>query len=237
MKSKEIIRRVLEFDDPPRIGYSFNNPNPSDIAVDYGFKVTSNSLATDTIFEWGPYPELLEKVPGFAGEVCRMNGNIYGRLGGKTKGECVRGALEDGWEDLERYIDTWVSPYSDKGAYRTDDLSLWCEKNRDKFTVAAIMSLQAIARDARKMDNMLMDTVLETDNLIRLVDACADAAVAQVDILSGYGVDSAIIYDDWGLQHSLLISPESWREIWKKPYARVKDEWAQYAREDFYGKI
>ena len=47
--------------------------------------------------EWGAYPELLARVPGFRGEV-RLDayGNILGRLGGMTKGECVHGALQDG---------------------------------------------------------------------------------------------------------------------------------------------
>jgi hypothetical protein len=212
--------RVLEFGDPPRIGYSFNPPNPSDIAVNYSIFASKPDVEYR---EWGRYPELLGKLPGFSGEVCRIDGNIYGRLDGRTKGECVRGALEDGWEDLGRYIDTYVSPYTDKGVYRADGLSDWREKSGNKFSMVAIVSLQAIARDARKMDNMLADTVLETENLKLLVNACADAAAAQADILSEHGVDSAIIYDDWGLQHSLYINPESWREIWKEPYARVID--------------
>ena len=99
MKSREIIRRVLEFDSPPRIGYSFNSPHPSDIACGNFGVILDKEYQS-----WGRYPELLEKVPGFEGEVCRRNGNIFGRLGGRTNGECIRGALEDGWDELDGFI-------------------------------------------------------------------------------------------------------------------------------------
>jgi len=220
MTGKEIIKRVLDFNDPPRMGYHFNAPNPSDIMVLYDI----SAKAPDGEYqEWGRYPELLEKLPGFKGEVCRLDGNTYGRLGGKTKGECVLGALEGGWERLDEYTETVLAPYLRTENYEMDRLSQWAEENADRFTVAAVSSLQAVARDARRMDNMLADTVLEPESLRRLVDACAGIAAAQADILHGCGFDGAMIFDDWGLQHSLYLNPESWRAIWKEPYARVAE--------------
>lgn len=216
MTSKEIISRVLEFNDPPRIGYSFNSPNPSDFAYG-GFGITPDK----EYLQWGRYPELLEKVPGFTGEVNRRDGNIFGRLGGRTNGECIKGALEDGWEDLDIYIKTYLEPYCAPDNYALDRLKQWSENTRGMFTITNITSLQATARDARKMNNMLADTVIEMDNLKRLVNACADIAAAQADMLHVCKIDSAIMYDDWGLQNSLYINPNSWREIWKEAYARV----------------
>ena len=218
MKSKEIIKRVLEFDGPPRMGYNFNYPNPSDMA----FGGLTNTNIPDKEYQaWGHYPKLLEKVPGFKGEVCLRDGNIFGRLGGVTNGECIRGALEDGWEYLDNYVDAYLAPYRLPENYELGKLQKWAETNCDMFTVSGIMSLQAIARDARTIGNMLADTVLESQNLKRLVNECAKTAVAQADMLSSCKIDSVVIYDDWGLQNSLYISPKSWREIWREPYARV----------------
>jgi len=215
MTSKEIIRRVLEFDNSPRIGFCFNAPNPSDFS--YG---SFGNVSDKEYQSWGRYPELLEKVPGFDGEVRRQNGNIFGRLGGKTNGECIKGALEDGWEYLDGYIETYLEPFRNPESYALENLAKWAADN-DRFTVTAIMSLQSIARDARTIGNMLADTILETENLTHLVNACADIAVAQVDMLHICGLDSVIMYDDWGLQNSLYINPKSWRKIWKEPYSRV----------------
>ena len=215
MTSKEIIRRILEFDGPPRIGYCFNWPNPSDFAYG-GFGVPSEKKYG----EWGRHPELLEQTPGFAGEVCLRGGNIFGRLGGRTNGECIRGALEDGWDGLDSYIEAYLSPLCDPKNYDLKGLAAWAGA-QDKFTFTGVMALQSTIRDTRTIGNMLADTVLESENLKRFVEACADVAVAQADMLGGCGMDAVITYDDWGLQHSLYINPESWRKIWKGAYARV----------------
>jgi len=218
MTSKEIIRRVLEFDNPPSIGYDFLSPHPSD----FRWAPFGNVNLPDREYQnWGQYPELLQKVPGFEGEVCKRDGTIYGRLGGKTKGECIKGALEGGWDSLDGYLETYLLPYRDPKNYALDDIKKWAAGSRDMFTAGGIVSLQAIARDSRTIGNMLADTLLESENLKRLVGACADIAVAQVDMLHGCGLDAAVMGDDWGLQNTLYINPESWRAIWKEPYARV----------------
>ena len=219
MTGKEIIRRVLEYDNPPRPGFDFIWPNPSDIMADFGtFSVIPN---LDVEYrEWGRYPELLKKVPGFTGEVRMSNGCIFGRLGGKTNGECVYAALEDGWWSFEQYAEKYLEPYRDPRSFDLDEIENR-EGYRDKFTTFSVMPLQSTVRDIRGIDNMLADTVLEIDNLKCMVSLCADIAVAQVDMLAPRGADAAMMYDDWGLQHALLVSPQIWREIWKGPYARV----------------
>ena len=223
MTNREIIRQVLDFDNSPRIGYDFNYPNPSDmVRGNFGY------VPDREYREWGRYPELLEKAPGFDGEVCRRNGNIFGRLGEKTNGECIRGALEDGWETLDDYIGIYLNPYRDPKSYELESLAQWSNNNRDMFTMATIMSLQAISRDARTIGNMLADTVLETQNLKLLVNECANIAIAQVDMLNKHNINSVVMYDDWGLQNSLYINPKSWREIWKEPYARVIERLHSY---------
>ena len=66
MNSKEIIKRVIEFDHPERIGFDFILPNPTDITW-----ITVTSLKNhmyDDRLEWGCYEEELKKIPGFNGE-------------------------------------------------------------------------------------------------------------------------------------------------------------------------
>jgi len=216
MTGREIIKRVLEFDNPPRIGYNFITPGFSDIAG-CGF----GAVTGEDYGEWGRHPELLAEVPGFPGEVCRRSGNIYGRLGRRTNGECIRGALEGGWDNLDGYIETYIGPYRDQKNYALDNLAQWAANNRGMFTMAPLISLQSLARDTRTIGNMLADTALEPENLKRFVGECAGAAIAQVDMLHGCNIDSAVMYDDWGLQNALYISPDSWRGIWKGAYERV----------------
>jgi hypothetical protein len=221
MTGKEIITRVLDYASPPRIGYSFNRPHPSDIDVCWN-ALSPLYTPDDEYGEWGRYPELARLVPDFTEDLRRSNGNIYGRIF-KTKGECIRGFLEDGWDRLDEYIALYVDPLRRRETYAPDTVSRWAEEHRDQFTMAPVISLQALARDARRFENMLADTLLEPENLGRLVNACADTALFQIDLIHEFRFDSAIIYDDWGLQNTLAINPESWREIWKPAYAKVID--------------
>ena len=220
MNGREIIARVLEHRDPPRIGYDFTGPGPSDMRGDFGMYTAIRNMDTE-YGEWGRYPELLAKVEDFAGEVCMRDGSVYGRLNKKTNGECVRAALEDGWGGYEEFFEKYLKPYGERGNYDLKGMADGVDG--EKFNVFAVMSLQSGARDARRIDNMLADTILEADSLRRFVDDCADIAIKQIEMLQPCGADAVMMLDDWGLQHSLYISPESWRAIWREPYARVID--------------
>jgi len=42
-----------------------------------------------------------------------------------------------------------------------------------------------------------------------------------IERFAASGADGYMFCDDWGLQNRLMISPESWRTIWKPAYTRV----------------
>jgi uroporphyrinogen decarboxylase len=54
-----------------------------------------------------------------------------------------------------------------------------------------------------------------------LTDRLADYSCRQTALLKGTGVDGIRFGDDWGVQRSLMISPDSWRRIFKKYYKRI----------------
>ena len=214
MTSKELIHRVAEYKQAPRIGFDFNNGNS-----DFGYLGCSMKYNPDVKYkEWGRYPELLEKVPNFTGEICKLNGNIIGRLNGKTKGECIYAALEEGWDNYnyDKYYEFYLKPRMNPDNYIIPN-----RYKSDKFILFCVFELQSVIRDARRLVNMLADTILETENLKRFIDACADIACVQTEIAANAGADSIMIYDDWGLQTSLYINPKTWRVLWMDSYSRV----------------
>ena len=157
MTSREIITRVVGHRDAPRIGFDFLAPHANDFCG-AAMSVFQNDYKQYS--EWGTYPEILAKVPGFQGEV-RVDhvGNILGRFNGKTKGECIRGAL-DSWDNLENF----EFPKFD------EQYSEWLKKNpfhdHDKFVIGhAPVAIFSTLRDTRLMTNALMDTVLEPENV------------------------------------------------------------------------
>ena len=124
-------------------------------------------MSPDNPFDnWGQYSEL-EALTGFHGETRRdFYGNIYGRFHGKTKGECIRGAIAD-WED-------YVFPMPELDPSYGDTLRSMNLAAHPKYVVAYGNSLFSTLRDARLMANALMDTVEYPEEVTAFVDRIAD---------------------------------------------------------------
>lgn len=215
MNSKDIIKRVIEFNSPQRIGLNFNSPKLSDIAsagaVNYRCTAKEKEYS-----KWGNYEELQNKVPHFNGEV-RLDtyGNIYGRLHGKTKGECVKGALEDSWDLLESF----QMPEILENGY--EPIIQWTKNNEDKFLISHVTSIFSTVRDLRRMENLLMDIMLEEENVAELLKKVTDHAISAVRKSAEMGFDGVMMGDDWGTQNALLINPKHWRKLFKPCYEKV----------------
>ena len=210
-KSKEIIKRLLAHDNPIRFGYDFDGLR--DIKM-IDSRVYSN-LPDNPYNAWGNYPELTA-LTGFHGETRRdMYGNIYGRFEGKTKGECIRGVIQD-WDDDE-YIIPSFDPH-----YRDHLLSQKCAVH-DRFIGVWGGSLFSALRDARLMSNALADTITDPDAVVNFLDRVAEHEVAVIKNIAGCGIDGWMMGDDWGTQDRTFISPESFRALFKPAYKKVVD--------------
>ncbi len=211
MKSKEIIKRLIAHDQPPRFGFDF--AGNSDFTI-----VPSRrqiNIPPNPYSRWGDHPELRE-LTGFNGETYRdFYGNIYGRFNGKTKGECIRGAIQD-WDDYDFPI-----PEHDPN-FREDLLKLELDKH-EKFVLSGGSSLFSVLRDARLMANALMDTIEYPEEVARFVDEIAEREVAVVRSVAGCGIDGWMIADDMGMQETTFISPNTFRELFKPAYKKLAD--------------
>ena len=218
MNGKEIIKQVIEFHSPSRIGLNFNKPHKSDIACIATARLKNPKY--HHLKEWGYHENELKEVPGFKGEVRRCPyGNIYGRLEEKTKGECIKGALQDGWECLESY----EMPEYDE-SYENELVGI-LKQNEDKFLLGGLsIAVFSTVRDLRKIDNLLMDVLLEEEEVLRLLGKVEKLALTLIEKAASAGFDGVIVYDDWGTQNALLVSPVLWRKIFKPVYAKLIKE-------------
>ena len=211
MTSKEIIKRIVAHDAPPRIGYDF--ATLSDMAF-VGSRRHIH-VPPNPYDGWGQYPEL-EALTGFHGETRRdFYGNIYGRFHGKTKGECIRGAIQD-WDDYVFPMLEWDPTYA-------DSLKAMNLAAHEKFIVTYGSSLFSTLRDARLMSNALMDTVEFPETVAEFVSKLADYEVAVIKSLAGCGVDAWMLGDDLGMQETTFISPACFRELFQPAYKKVAD--------------
>ena len=211
MTSKEIIKRLVAHDAPPRFGYDFHDLS------DFGWVSSRRNInIPDNPYDaWGNYPEL-KALTGFSGEVRRdFYGNIYGRFNGKTKGECIRGAIQD-WDD-------YVYPMPEFDPNYRETLSGQNLAQSEKYIFAGGSSLFSMLRDARLISNALMDTIECPETVAAFVDMLAEYEASVIRSIAGCGVDGWFFGDDLGTQTAPFMSPASFRELFKPAYKKVAD--------------
>ena len=199
MEPKEIIRRTLTFDRPDRVARSFHE---SDF-VSARPKITSSST------DWEQTgPEEWRRTDEW--------GNTWGRIDPTSKGEVVKGVLDD-LSDL----DTLTLP--DFG--RLDDYKPVVEKREahpDKWLIGGLPGFAFnIARKMRRLEQYLMDLLLERDRISELNDRIDDLLEQAIRRYAEAGVDSVMFPEDWGTQTGTLIGPELWREEFYPRFERL----------------
>lgn len=207
MNSKTLIQRVLAFDRPPRIGLDFNPMHHSDISVRPVVQFAPSPLSA-----WGRHPALLQRVPNFAGDLMQdPYGVIFGRLDFYSKGEPIKGALEDGWEALDAYRLPAVIP----------NLPPVNDPDADKFILGSIGSPFSIMRSLRRMDQLFLDLYDHPDQVLRLGQMVQAYCLEHITCAARAGCDGVVIYDDWGTQTGLLIGLRAWHHFFLHVYQNL----------------
>lgn len=70
----------------------------------------------------------------------------------------------------------------------------------------------------RGTELLFMDLAYGTNEVLRLRDMLHEFFLQEIDLWCRTDVDGIRFADDWGAQHSLLISPQMWRELFKPCY-------------------
>ncbi len=202
MTSREIIRRVIEFDSPPRIGLALPEPYDNDLLL-CGISQAEN------------FSPPAHKTQG--NELRRWEdewGVVRASLTDYDNGEVVQGAITD-WSQLDSYR---TPDLGEKARYA--DMAREFAAETGKFRVASLPGLIfSIARKIRKLDNYLCDLILERENIERLHSLIRPQILAAIDRASKTGADAIMFWEDWGTQNQLMIDPAMWREIFKDDFS------------------
>lgn len=73
----------------------------------------------------------------------------------------------------------------------------------------------------RGLENTWADIYENPYELGMLIDLLVDMNLYAIERYASAEVDGFMFCDDWGLQSALMISPKSWKEIWKPRYAKI----------------
>jgi len=190
MTSKEIVLRTIEHTGPERVARSFGDS-------DFCWASCNNkTLATDWQLigngRWERFDEW---------------GNTWARIDSTSKGEVIKGILENISD-----IDTYHFPdFSKPEDYKS--VSVKRAEKPDKWLIGSMPGFAFnIARKMRKLEQYLMDLLLEPESMHQLHD---QIDVILEDMIRNYaaaGVDSVMFPEDWGTQSQTLINPTLWRE-------------------------
>lgn len=190
MISREIVRRTLDYCCQQRVARSFRN---SDF-------IHTNCRADTHASAW-------KELEGGRWRRTDAWGNTWERVDTTSKGEVVKGVLEDA-----SAMDSYEFPdYS-----RSEDYACVSDmraESPDKWLVGGMPGFAFnIARKMRKLDSYLMDLVLETDRMHWLHDRIDAMLEDMIRNYAAAGVDSVMFVEDWGTQSQTLISPDMWKQ-------------------------
>lgn len=106
--------------------------------------------------------------------------------------------------------------------YRFEGLSAWCEENKEHFTVLWVGDLWERATFMRGMEELLLDVALHRAFVEELLERLTENILRTMEIYFASGdFDGIAVSDDYGVQRSLIISPDDWRALVKPRLARI----------------
>lgn len=199
MAPVEVVKRNLDFDNPPRVARSFE---PSDM-------VSTSAVIPNPNGVW-------TRLADGSWERTDEWGNLWGRIDKASEGEVKRGVLDnlDMWESI-------LMPDFSNPAYYQQAREIF-GVNTDMWKIGCIHGFAfSIARKMRKLDQYLIDILLEHKKLSGLHDRLDDLIIEQIDSFARIGANSIMFCEDWGTQDRLLIRPALWREEFKPRFIRL----------------
>ena len=193
MTSKELVTKTIKFQGIDRLAIDFPEKYGSDFYwID--MEPSPDLRPHNTRDEWGALWE-----------------NI---------GVCNLGEVKDfplkNWSEFDK-----LNIPNIKKPNRWNNIINLKDKAGDKFIIGFGISLYERVHFIRGLENTWVDIYDDPDNLKKLIDILVEMNVYAIEKYAEAGVDGYMFADDWGLQNRLMISPESWREIWKPRYKKV----------------
>jgi uroporphyrinogen decarboxylase len=127
-------------------------------------------------------------------------------------------------EDIDSYtFPDYSTPKYD--AHFETKLERYANRNPDTFQIASMNYGVLWYRMwwLRGMSNAMEDTALADGFIEELRDRILNSQLSYLNRLIEIDADAIELGDDWGTQDALMISPESWRRIFKPAYKKLFD--------------
>lgn len=195
MNSREIVQRTIRFQSPPRFPYALAESFGTDFAW-YGMHPSPDDRPRQGVDEWG----------------C-----VWENIGVSNLGQVKDHPLKD-WADWNKLVIPDI-----RDPRRWQALASARADAGEKFLLGSGISLYERVHFLRGFENTCLDIHQNPQELGKLIDVLVEMNLYAIEQYARAGVDGFIFADDWGFQQGLMISPHSWRQLWKPRYARLYD--------------
>ncbi len=193
MTSREIVRRTVLFQGAPRLPYDLPEPFGSDFYWT-GLSPSPDDRPSSGRDEWGA---------------------MWENKGFTNLGEVKDFPLKQ-WADFER-----LNVPDIREPRRWTILDGLRERAGERFILANGISIYERVHFIRGLENTWADIYDAPERLAGLLDLLVEMNLYAIQRYAEAGADGLFFCDDWGLQDRLMISPKSWRKLWKPRYARI----------------
>jgi uroporphyrinogen decarboxylase len=204
----EIVKRCIEFRDPPRIGLHFKvMPLQGRVWPVTDFALVNYRQAPDFVpvfpgaNEWGYKMETFDST-------------------GENMGQVKEHPLGDGWHKLE----TFPFPQFDhpgRYAHLPDEVA--GHRARGLYVYGSIPTLMEMVYELRGMENFFMDAADEAPELTHLLTLILLARLQIIEQYAALGVDGVITWDDMGVNDRCMVSPATFRRLFLPSYKATCD--------------
>ena len=193
MTSREIVKRTLLFQGAERIPYDLPEPYGSDF-FSIELDPSPDSRPASGTDEWGA---------------------VWANVGETQLGQVKEFPLKS-WNAVDSLR---IPDVLDERRWK--NVAGIRERAAGRFILAKGISLYERIHFLRGMDATWIDIHESPAELKSLIGILLEMNFRALERFAREGADGYLIPDDWGLQDTLMISPASWREIWKPFYERL----------------
>jgi len=202
MNSREVVRRSIEFANPPRIPYQFMyNPPATDIIVigPLEYAATSRKAAVGSTYvdQWG----------------------ITWEVSGRWWDHAIKHPLAD-LKDVESYhMPDVITPVA-KMKWAT---GLAWRAGKYVMGLDPVMMFETM-RSLMGFESLMMAPYDQPDDLQSLLERLTELTINCVKTYASMGTVNAFVHvEDWGLQASLQMKIDTFREHYKPFYKKIID--------------
>jgi uroporphyrinogen decarboxylase len=198
MTAREIIRRCVHFQKPPRVGRFCGRFGQNDIVNVFDFFQKDENGFDPWGIQWSNAKEESVTTIGIPKTPPLRNESEFGRL---------------------------KAPDAKLMAARTmENIAKLSGDDRDKYRVVFTSSgIWERSQYFRGMEELMCDMLENPSFAHRIVQFCADFWVAYIEALAPVRgeIDAIYMFEDWGTQADVMIGPPQWREFFGPQYRRI----------------